>query len=271
MKILSNAHTHTVFCDGKNSVEEMALAAIERGFISLGFSIHGWTPYETVPVTLEKEEKYRTEVRRIAEKYADRIEILCGAERDALYERDFSAYEYIIDSTHSILRDGVYLCVDESEEVFLDNVRQHFGGDFYAYCRAYFEHEAQVCARSRAAFIGHIDLVCKYNEANRYFDESDPRYLRPAIEAAEAAVCRGIPIEMNTGAIGRGYRSVPYPNPAILRRIREMGGEILINSDAHAIENLDTGFDLCAELARECGFDYVLRLRRAGFEEVPLI
>ena len=56
MKLRANAHTHTTFCDGKNSVEEMTLAAIERGFVALGFSMHGWTPYETTPgLSLERE------------------------------------------------------------------------------------------------------------------------------------------------------------------------------------------------------------------------
>lgn len=270
MKYLSNAHTHTVFCDGKNTVEEMALAAIGRGFVSLGFSIHGWTPYDAAWLKPGMEEPYKEEVRRVAEKYADQIEILCGVECDALCAREYTGFEYSIDSTHVLEKDGEYLRIDESEALFLDNVNRHFDGDYYAYCRAYFEHEAQVCAKSAATFIGHIDLVSKYNEGNRYFDENDPRYLRPALEAAEIAVRRGIPIEMNTGAIGRGYRTTPYPHPEILRRIRALGGEILISSDAHAKETLDTGFDLCVELAKECGFDHVLRLRRDGFEEAPL-
>ena len=112
MKIRSNVHTHTSFCDGKNSVEEMALAAIDLDFVSLGYSIHGWTPYEPTPVTLEKEALYRDEVRRVREKYRDQIEILLGAERDALYPRDFSQYEYLIDSTHCILADGEHVYID---------------------------------------------------------------------------------------------------------------------------------------------------------------
>ena len=55
MLIRSNAHCHTTFCDGKNTVEEMAQEAIRLGFISLGYSMHGWTPYEIVPVSPEKE------------------------------------------------------------------------------------------------------------------------------------------------------------------------------------------------------------------------
>ncbi len=270
MKLRSNAHCHTVYCDGKNTPEEMILAAIERDFVSLGFSIHGWTPYEPTPVTLEREADYRAELRRLREKYRGQIEILIGAEREFLYERDYSAYEYLIDSAHFLLRDGECLYIDWSQERTADNVERHFGGDYYAYCRAYFEQEAELCAKSSAAFIGHIDLVSKFNEGNKYFDESDPRYLGPALEAVETAVRRGLPIEMNTGAISRGYRTTPYPNPTLLKRIRELNGEIIINSDAHAAKHLDVGFDLCVELARACGFDHVLRLRASGFEEVGL-
>lgn len=35
-----NLHTHTTFCDGKNTAEEMILAALELGMDSLGFSGH---------------------------------------------------------------------------------------------------------------------------------------------------------------------------------------------------------------------------------------
>ena len=106
MKIRSNVHTHTSFCDGKNSVEEMALAAIDLGFVSLGYSIHGWTPYEPCPITLEREELYRQELRALREKYRGQIEIIIGAERDSGYQRDFSGFEYLIDSTHVLEKDG---------------------------------------------------------------------------------------------------------------------------------------------------------------------
>lgn len=270
MKLISNAHTHTRFCDGQNTPEEMVQAALRLGFVSLGFSIHGWTPYELVPVTLEKEAAYRAELRRLQAKYAGRIEILIGAERDSLYPRDFSEYEYLIDSTHWFVQDGVYCCADYSEARMRETVRDCFGGDYYAYCRGFFRQEAQACARSDAAFLGHIDLVSKFNEGGRYFDESDPRYLGPALEVVDCAAARGLPIEMNTGAMFRGYRSSPYPAPALLRGIRDMGGEILINSDAHAAEGLDCGFDLCLQIARACGFKHILRLRKNGFEEVPI-
>ena len=35
-----NLHTHTVYCDGKNSVDEMVEAAINAGLDTIGFSGH---------------------------------------------------------------------------------------------------------------------------------------------------------------------------------------------------------------------------------------
>ena len=39
-KILSSAHVHTTFCDGKNTVQEIVQKAYEMGVVSLGISSH---------------------------------------------------------------------------------------------------------------------------------------------------------------------------------------------------------------------------------------
>jgi len=41
--MLSNYHTHSTFCDGKNTPEEIVLAAIDKGFDVIGLSGHGHT------------------------------------------------------------------------------------------------------------------------------------------------------------------------------------------------------------------------------------
>ena len=40
----TNYHMHTVWCDGRNTVEEMIRAAIDRGFDEIGFSSHARLP-----------------------------------------------------------------------------------------------------------------------------------------------------------------------------------------------------------------------------------
>ncbi|MBQ7974646.1 MAG: hypothetical protein IJ300_03045 [Clostridia bacterium] len=45
--IKQNLHTHSLYCDGKNTLEELTEAAIERGFSSIGFSGHCYTPFDS--------------------------------------------------------------------------------------------------------------------------------------------------------------------------------------------------------------------------------
>ena len=37
MKVLSTMHSHSTYCDGKNTLSEMAKAAYDLGFVSLDF------------------------------------------------------------------------------------------------------------------------------------------------------------------------------------------------------------------------------------------
>ena len=74
-------HTHSSFCDGRNTVEEMVVSAIEQGFEVIGFSGHSYIPGEDYWTMKEKgTDDYKAEVKRVREKYGDKIEILLGLE-----------------------------------------------------------------------------------------------------------------------------------------------------------------------------------------------
>ena len=71
---MKNFHTHTTFCDGKNSAEEMVISAIEKGFCALGFSGHSYETYSPdFCMTIDGTEAYKKEVLRLKYKYADKI------------------------------------------------------------------------------------------------------------------------------------------------------------------------------------------------------
>lgn len=81
--IKANLHTHTAWCDGKNTAEEMVLSAIEAGFDVLGFSGHSYTSFdESYCMSREDTHVYRQEIRRLADVYRDRIAVFCGIEQD---------------------------------------------------------------------------------------------------------------------------------------------------------------------------------------------
>ena len=53
--IKENFHTHTQFCDGKSTAEEMLLSAIDKGFSALGFSGHSQIESSFWSMTKEKD------------------------------------------------------------------------------------------------------------------------------------------------------------------------------------------------------------------------
>lgn len=251
----SNVHTHTNFADGKHTPEEMVLSAIEKGFHTLGFSEHGYAPHDLYAMSREQEPVYRDEIRRLKAKYADRISLLLGYEHDFFAPPfDVSEYDYYIKSVHSVKKNGEIIIVDESRDYQLNAIRTHFGGDPYAFCREYFRTVSQSCEHRDALVIGHVELAMKFNENRDIFDDEDPRYLKYAYEMAECVANTGCLVEVNTGAISRGYRKEPYPGRAVLRKLHELGARIILTSDCHHADWLECGIEQAAEICKECGY-----------------
>lgn len=237
-------HTHTIYCDGKNTPEEMVQAALTKGLICLGFSGHGYAPYDTdACMTREGAAAYRAEVAALREKYAGRIRVLCGVEQDYWSEEPTDPYDYVIGSVHYVKADGELCCVDNTPDIQRAAVEKHFGGDWYAYAEAYFATVADVVNKTRCQIIGHFDLVSKFNEKEHLFDERHPRYVAAWRAAADKLLPTGVPFEINTGAITRFWRTTAYPTADMIAYIKERGGRFVLSSDSHSDQTLCYGFE----------------------------
>ena len=75
--MIFNFHTHTQFCDGKSTAEEMVLSALNKGFSVLGFSGHGYTHFDHT-YCMKDTEAYKQEILRLRKKYEKDIEIYLG-------------------------------------------------------------------------------------------------------------------------------------------------------------------------------------------------
>lgn len=273
-RITANAHTHTTWCDGKNSAEEMVLAAMDAGFDCLGFSGHSYTFFdESYAMSLEDTTFYRQEVRALAEAYGDKIHIALGTEWDG-DSRDLNPqdYDYVIGSCHYLHSQdtGKYYTLDYTHEELDDCIQEAFGGDSMAMVSAYYEKVADMARTRKPTIVGHLDLIRKLNAGNRYFDETSPQYLKLACQAADVCVEQGCILEINTGGVYKCYRNTPYPAAPILRHIAEVGGRITINSDAHDTRGIDFMFPQALTLARECGFSTIWQLTQQGMKEFLL-
>lgn len=262
-----NLHTHTSFCDGKNTPEEMARAAIALGMDSLGFSGHAPMSGPNGDWTMGEEDvpRYRAEVLRLREKYAGRLEIFLGLERDLDSPPQLGLWDYVIGSVHQIWREGVPLPVDGSEAELIQNVERYYAGDFYAFAEDYYRRVGETAEETGCQIVGHFDLVTKFNEGDRLFDTGHPRYVRAALEALERLAGRDVIFEVNTGAMSRGYRSAPYPAPWLLRAMRERNLSICITGDSHSSDTLLYAFPQAERLALDCGYTERMTLTREGF------
>lgn len=230
----SNFHTHTLYCDGKDTPEELVERAIELGMTALGFSGHEYAPQDA-DFCMSKEDTaaYIDEVLRLREKYEGNIRIYLGIERDYFGEKDDYPYDYVIGSLHYVEKDGVLMSVDYTPEVMETNVEKYFGGNYRAYVERYYQILGAVVEKTGADIVGHFDLITKFNENNRYFDEEASWYKEAALAALHKAAIHKPVFEINTGAMARGYRTKPYPADFILAEINKLGCPVILSSDCH--------------------------------------
>ena len=267
MKLLQNLHTHTRYCDGRDTPEEMIKAAIEKGFESIGFSGHSYTDFDAVSsMSPEDTERYKAEVRGLAEKYRDQIKVFCGIEYDYYSDFDTSDFDYVIGSLHALKIGDNYYGVDCTCEKTARLINEHFGGDGYVFARAYYNTLATLPERGKFDILGHFDLITKYHAKVSFFDEETREYRAPALEAISAIKGKIPFFEVNSGAIGRGYRSTPYPDPFFIKEFKKQGFGAVITSDCHNSSWLDIGYKESATLLKECGYKEIYILTENGFE-----
>ena len=257
--MIQNLHTHSNFCDGKNTLEETVLSAIDKGFFSLGFSGHSLNEYD-LEFCMTDVDGYISEVKRLKEKYKSEIEIYLGIEEDRLGYVVREEYEYIIGACHSFLKDGRYYPIDKDKESF-DECLRLFGNDHVALAKDYYSTYCDYILARKPDIVAHFDLITKFDELGEPIFANNEKYFAVAEKYLEKAIKSGCLFEVNTGAISRGYRKTPYPHPRLLHLLKKKEAGIVLTSDCHAAENLDCHFEETKRLLRDIGFDgtYILQ------------
>ncbi len=239
----SNYHTHTRYCDGADSPEELVREALRLGCPELGFSGHSHSPADECGMTPENTRAYTREIRQLQTRYGEQINIRLGIEQDYFSDMPTDDYDYVIGSVHAVEKNGRYLSVDKSLEDQIQTVQDYYDGDFYAFVEDYYALVAKVFDKTHCHIIGHFDLVTKFNEGERLFETGHPRYRDAAMAALEHLATKPVIFEINTGAISRGYRKTAYPADFLLRELEARGAPLLLSSDCHKKQDLLLGFD----------------------------
>lgn len=263
--MLTNFHTHTNFCDGKNTAEEMVLAAREKGFTALGLSGHGTTP-EDLSYCVKDMEGYISEVKRLQEKYKKDIHIYLGVEEDCWAPVDRSRFDYIIGSSHYLWAGGERYDADCSVATLRTAIAA-FGGDKLALAEHYFDTFCRYLEWRRPDIIGHFDLLTKFDEGEEPIFLPDPAYMELARAYIRRAAKTGCVFEVNTGAMARGLRTTPYPCEELLYELKACGARLILSSDSHSAATVDFGFETVKAKLRDMGIVKLVTLTDEGFVE----
>lgn len=258
MSIKADCHLHSHFsADSKASMEDMIEAGIKAGLDTMCFTEHNdFNMQEEFEIPKEdwvlNVDSYLYELIQYKQKYEGKMKLLFGIEigfqdsciRENAVLAKSHEFDFIIGSTHLVNGVDPYF-----PEYFEGRDRE----DAY---HAYFEEELHsIKKNSNFDVYGHLDYVVRYGASpdapydyGRHADVFD-EIIKTLLDKEKA-------IELNTGGLKKGMNEF-HPCEKLLRRYRELGGEIItIGSDAHQPQNVADGFDRACELLKECGFKY---------------
>ena len=249
----ADVHMHCGFSnDSETRPEDMVESAIAKGLSVICFTDHydkdnlDWGDEAIFDV-----ESYFQKMIALQEEYRDRIDIRIGAEIGmqpylAEYYQDFMAqhpFDFVIGSVHSVLE----------HDVALDFFQKHSDPEGY---KIYFEEMLQDVQKIKSYdVLGHLDYIVRYsNQGSKGFDLND--YMDIIEEILKQVIAHGKGIEMNMSGLKYGL-GAPHPQPEIIKRYRELGGEIItVGADGHIPEHIAYDYHLADDILKSCGFKY---------------
>lgn len=270
--IKSDCHMHTEFStDSDAPVRGMIEASLKKGLEEICLTDHYDKDYPEVPdiegtgFLFDPDEYIRT-LSELREEYAGRIAVQTGIEiglqphlgefyRRLLRNRPF---DFVIGSLHLIHGQDPYY-----GQVFQGRT------DEEVYREAFRLTAENLDRTDSFDVLGHIDYVVRYGKEKaknysyrKFADEIDV--------ILKKVLYMGKGIELNTGGFkyGLGFCN---PHPDIIRRYRELGGEIItVGADAHKPEHIAFDFDKACGILKDCGFRYytVFRERKPIFRKL---
>lgn len=256
--IKADFHVHSEFSsDGKSTMEEMINQAIRLGLETICFTDHMDYDYPSNnKYTFElKTVEYIEKLEAMKERYRSQIEILTGIE--------LGIQPHVIDNMNSLINKYPFDFIIGSVHV-VDQIDPYYpeywmnGSEEEGILKC-FKAIREGCEIYQGYHVcGHIDYIIRYAPSSKvnYKEYSYSNYSDIIDEILKTILKHGKGIELNSSGYKYGLGH-PHPKTEILKRYKELGGEIItIGSDAHLPEHLCYDFERAADLLKEIGFNY---------------
>ena len=260
-----NLHTHSLFSDGKSTVEEMVKAAIDQGMHTLGMSDHAEVPFENhFAIKAGKTAEYLAEVKRLQQVYAAQIKFYLSLEIDFIsglmedFQSRYATYglDYSIGSVHLVGKDkpeNLWFIDGPQQEIYDEGLHRFFGGDIRAAVGAFYAQTNQMLEQESFDIIGHFDKI-KMHNSDRYFQESEKWYKDLVRETLQLIKEKGVIAEVNTRGIYKKRSKSLFPSNWILEEMKQLEIPVIISSDAHHASELQLQFDTAITALKNAGY-----------------
>lgn len=251
-------HTHSAYCDGNGTIDEVVEAAIQAGLTDIGISSHAPLPFATDwNMPLDSLASYTRHVRALRAQYRDRIAVWFGAEIDYIPGGDVRRFQddkifpwhfdYFVGSVHFLGNGDPPESFDGTREVYEKILRENYDDEIQLMVEDYYSRVTHLLDLPMVKIVGHLDVIKRWNAQRPFFTETEPWYIRSVETALKAIASSRTVVELNTAGWRKGLAD-PYPSPWILERCRELNIPITVNSDSHSPQEVDWGYERAAKL-----------------------
>jgi histidinol-phosphatase (PHP family) len=275
----TNYHSHTRFSDGKGEPELYVKAAIENKLYAYGFSCHSPVPFQSEwNMKFESLVNYTNEIRRLKEKYINKLKIFLGLEIDYVKSvisidnyKNFDL-DYSIGGIHFLgfLSDGTPWDFDRGKSWFKKGLDELFGGDIKKLVSFYYQQITDMVSHHHTDLLAHFDLIKKYNEGNAFFNEEDKWYTEVVFTALETIARLNIIVEVNTRGVLKKLNTEFYPSNTILKRCLELKIPVCLSADTHDPADIIALLPEARDLLQAIGYKEVFIFDDKGWNPVSI-
>lgn len=259
--ISGDFHIHTAFsADSEADVHAVLNSAIEKGMKTVCITDH-WDAdypeeYEEVLFQFDSE-AYVRGLETVKKEYAKKLDVRIGIEigmqphLGSFYKELVNQYPYdfVIGSVHVVGKDDPY---------YKDWWDKYTDGQMYQ--KAFEETLSNLDQIEDFDVLGHIDYIVRYGRRKEEV-YSYERFCDVLDEILKKVIASDRGIELNTAGWKYGL-DFCHPHPDVLKRYRELGGEVItVGSDAHKPEHVAYDFKRAEEVLKLCGFTYYTQFR----------
>ena len=267
---LADYHVHSSCSfDAKDRMVDMAKSELSKGITEICFTDHvDFGDQQTMQIGPDRFQLPKSQVKQFIEameKAPEGIDIKIGLELGegnhdpARAKRIYAMpeYDFILGSLHNLKceKDFYYIKYESYEQC-------------YELYDRYMDELIDLAGIGCFDCMAHIGYCLRYMHKQGFDAEVTlDRFGRKVDTLLRTLIENGKGIELNVADLVPGGRDdpllMPVPNIAILRRYRELGGDIItVGSDAHNVKAAGVGLREGYELLSDIGFKYVAVYKR---------